>query len=187
MKTKSIDSKTTCRIIGIDPGSLCTGVGIIDYKNRSSSWVYHGTIRTNSKHIAGKIATIFAELKQIIATYQPHEMAVEDVFMGKNAASALKLGQARAAAICAGVDHDLPVHEYYAKQIKQSVVGTGGADKTQVQHMVKILLNLGQKSPAADAADALAAALCHAHSKQLRSSLMLRGNSRPLVARYRKV
>jgi crossover junction endodeoxyribonuclease RuvC len=106
---------------------------------------------------------IFRALEDIIGTWLPTEMAIERVFVNRNIDSALKLGQARGAAICAGVNHALPVAEYAAREIKQGVVGRGGAEKTQVQHMVRVLLALDQQ-PTEDEADALALALCHAHS-----------------------
>lgn len=112
-----------------------------------------------------RLKTIFESLGQLIQTYNPDEMAIEQVFMAKNAGSALKLGQARGAAIVAAVSQGLPVAEYEARKVKQSVVGTGAADKHQVQHMVKALLGLSQ-TPQEDAADALAIALCHASTQR---------------------
>jgi crossover junction endodeoxyribonuclease RuvC len=110
-----------------------------------------------------RLHTIFNDLGEVIERYAPRMMVVEQVFMARNASSALKLGQARGAAIVAGVSRNLPVHEYSARQIKQAVVGTGAATKAQVQHMVMTLLKL-PAAPAEDAADALAAAICHAHT-----------------------
>jgi len=128
--------------------------------------VASGVVRINPEFsLPDRLNTIFNAVDQIIETYQPNEMAVEQVFMAKNAGGALKLGQARGAAIVAGTRHKLPVAEYEARKVKQSVVGTGAADKTQVQHMVTMLLKLSQ-SPQEDAADALAVALCHANTQQ---------------------
>ena len=115
-----------------------------------------------SKPMPSRLHEIYTGINQIIVQYQPNVSVIEQVFMYRNAASALKLGQARGVAIVACVQHGLPVHEYAPTQIKQAVVGTGRADKVQVQHMVKVLLSL-PASPPADAADALATALCHAH------------------------
>jgi len=153
------------RILGIDPGSRVTGYGVIDVEGNHSSYVTSGCIRITSNDWGQRLGTIFAELGSIIREFNPHEFAVEQVFMHRNADSALKLGQARGAAICAGVAHDLQLSEYAARAIKQAVVGKGGANKEQVQHMVQVLLNLNA-SPQEDAADALAVALCHAHTQQ---------------------
>ncbi len=153
------------RILGIDPGSRLTGYGVIDVEGNRSRYVTSGCIRISSDDWGQRLGTIFAELGSIIREFNPHEFAVEQVFMSRNADSALKLGQARGAAICAGVAHDLQLAEYAARAIKQAVVGKGGASKEQVQHMVKVLLNLNA-SPQEDAADALAVALCHAHTQQ---------------------
>ena len=150
-------------LLGIDPGSRITGFGVLRIENRQAIYINSGCIRTKDKEIAPRLKTIFQGLSEIIAAYQPDVMAIEKVFMAKNADAALKLGQARGAAIVAAVQHDIPVFEYAATAVKQAVVGHGHADKTQVQHMVKILLNLSA-IPQADAADALAIALCHANT-----------------------
>ncbi|WP_317929127.1 crossover junction endodeoxyribonuclease RuvC [Halioxenophilus sp. WMMB6] len=153
-------------ILGVDPGSLKTGFGVIDSLGGRVAYVASGVIRLPANDsLPARLKTIFEALSEIIAEYQPAEMAIEQVFMAKNAGSALKLGQARGAAIVAAGFHDLPVAEYEARKVKQSVVGTGAADKHQVQHMVKHLLKLN-KTPQEDAADALAIALCHAHTQQ---------------------
>jgi len=147
------------------------GIGIIDSDGRYNKHVYSETLRLDSKaSIPERLGVIFTEVKQTIQTYSPDEFAIENVFMSKNAASALKLGQARGAAICAAVTSELEAFEYSPKEIKQSVVGKGAADKLQVQHMVKVLLNLQGKLQA-DAADALAVALCHAHVGALNARL----------------
>lgn len=150
------------RILGIDPGSRITGVGIIESDGRYSQHVYSTCIRLGSDAFPLRLGQIFKELSSIIEEYQPHQMAIEDVFLSKNPSSALKLGQARGAAICATVMQGIPVFEYSAREIKQAVVGKGNADKSQVQQMVKILLNLQGKIQA-DTADGLAIALTHAH------------------------
>ena len=124
-----------------------------------------GCVRTEQKALPDRLRVIFEGVQELINTYQPDEMAIEQVFMHRNADSALKLGQARGSAICAGVTAALPVGEYSPREIKQAVVGRGGADKSQVQHMVRTLLALSD-IPQADAADALAVALCHGHTCQ---------------------
>ncbi len=155
------------RILGIDPGSLVTGYGVIDQHGQTLRYVASGCIRVKGEVLATRLGMIFDHLGEIITEYQPEEMAIEQVFMNRNADSALKLGQARGAAICAGVTHQLPVGEYAARQIKQAVVGTGSASKEQVQHMVCVLLSLA-KQPPGDAADALAVAVCHIHHRETR-------------------
>jgi len=163
------------RILGIDPGSRVTGYGIIDHSGRNTSYVASGCIRAQAGSLAERLGIIFAGVSAIIAEYAPQEMAVERVFLNKNADSALKLGQARGAAICAGVHHNLPVDEYAAREIKQAVVGMGGASKRQVQHMVCVLLAL-HKAPPSDAADALGVAVCHGHHRETRARMaVLRG------------
>lgn len=153
-------------ILGIDPGSRKTGFGIINVVGNKIEYVTSGVIRIADDELPERLKVIFNSLTQIINQYCPQEMAIEQVFMAKNAASALKLGQARGAAIVAAVAQNLPVAEYEARKVKQSVVGNGAADKLQVQHMVKTLLKL-PAAPQEDAADALAVALCHANSQQL--------------------
>lgn len=153
-------------ILGIDPGSRKTGFGIINVIGNKTEYVTSGVIRIPDDDLPERLKIIFNSLTQIIHQYCPQEMAIEQVFMAKNAASALKLGQARGAAIVAAVAQNLPVAEYEASKVKQSVVGNGAADKLQVQHMVKTLLRL-PAAPQEDAADALAVALCHANSQQL--------------------
>lgn len=153
-------------ILGIDPGSLKTGFGILNANSGKLSYVSSGVIRLPpAESLPFRLKTIFDSLSSVIEEYSPQEMAIEQVFLAKNPNSALKLGQARGAAIVAAGQYDLPVYEYDARKIKQSVVGTGGADKTQVQHMVKHLLKLSAV-PQEDAADALAVAICHSHNLQ---------------------
>lgn len=152
------------RILGIDPGSQRTGVGIIDVdKAGRITHVHHQPIKLLvAENFPLRLKVLLDALDGIISTYQPHEVAIEKVFMARNPDSALKLGQARGAAMCAAVLRDLPIHEYAAKEIKLAVVGKGGADKVQVQHMMGVMLNLNGKIQA-DAADALAVAVTHAH------------------------
>lgn len=152
------------RVLGIDPGSRITGFGVVQVlRNGALSYVASGCVRIPKGSLASRLKTVYDGVSEIIRTYQPTVLAIEKVFMAVNADSALKLGQARGAAILAGVNHSLPVSEYTALQIKRAAVGKGHAAKSQVQHMVKALLGL-PASPQADAADALACAICHAHS-----------------------
>lgn len=152
-------------ILGIDPGSRLTGYGVIEQQGRQFNYLGSGCIKAISagSDLAPRLQTIFAGVSELIIQFKPDMFAIEQVFMASNPDSALKLGQARGAAIVAATNSGLSVAEYSARQIKQSVVGTGAADKSQVQHMVKSILKL-PGTPQADAADALAVALCHAHS-----------------------
>lgn len=152
-------------ILGIDPGSRITGYGVVRDTGRGCEYVASGCIRTGSGELAGRLDAVFAGVSQVIELYQPDLMGIEQVFMARNADSALKLGQARGAAIVAGTQAGLEVSEYSATQIKSAVVGSGRAGKDQVQMMVMHLLKLTQK-PQIDASDALAVALCHAHHRQ---------------------
>lgn len=129
-----------------------------------------GCIRTSGDDFAERLREIFVGMTRVLLEQQPEEISIERVFLSKNADSALKLGQARGAALCATFERELPVHEYAARQVKQAVVGAGGADKTQVQHMVKALLGL-KGTLQADAADALAIAICHANHRSLKYQL----------------
>lgn len=153
------------RILGIDPGSRVTGYGVIESDGIRSRHIASGCIRMQGDDFPARLGVIFEGLSEVIALHRPVEIAVEEVFFARNAASALKLGQARGAAICAAVTRGLPVKEYAARAVKQAIVGTGGADKEQVQHMVKLMLNLGAEALASDQADALAVALSHAHTE----------------------
>lgn len=165
-------------IIGIDPGSRITGYGIIRVDGNQSYHVTSGSIRLTSKLPAERLQKIFSELQKIIHLYQPQEAAIEQIFMHENPGSALKLGQARGAAIVALT---IPMAEYSARQVKQAVVGYGAAKKEQVQHMVSRILNLTETLQA-DQADALAIALCHAHS---RNSLVAKGAVRKKRSSWR--
>ena len=149
-------------ILGIDPGSIKTGFGIIECYQGRSTYISSGVIKLTSDDFALRLREIFLSILELIEKYCPDELAIEQVFMSKNASSALKLGHARGAAIVACASKDLKVYEYSSREIKQAVVGTGAAEKSQVQHMVKVLLGLSAK-PAEDAADALGAAICHVH------------------------
>lgn len=152
-------------ILGIDPGSRITGYGVVRDTGRGCEYVASGCIRTGSGELAERLDAVFAGVSQVIEQYRPELMGIEQVFMARNADSALKLGQARGAAIVAATRAGLSVSEYSATQIKSAVVGSGRAAKEQVQMMVMHLLQLTQK-PQIDASDALAVALCHAHHRQ---------------------
>lgn len=158
-------------IIGIDPGLRITGYGVIWSQESKQGCVTFGQIKTSSKSLNIRLQQINKGLHHVIATYQPQEVAIEQVFTFHNPQSALKLGQARGAALVATASQALPVAEYSARQIKQAVVGYGAATKMQVQHMVRILLQL-VKTPLVDAADALAIALCHAATQRLSKKLI---------------
>ncbi len=170
------------RILGIDPGSRVTGFGVIDVSGARVSYVASGCVRTTDGTLPERLKTIYEGIAEVVRSYQPLEMAIENVFMQKNAASALKLGQARGAAICAVITQAVDVHEYSPTQIKQAVVGRGHADKVQVQHMVTALLKLPEP-PQADAADALACALCHSNTRQSLDYLTAAQIAREAVAR----
>ncbi len=152
-------------ILGVDPGSRITGFGIISHQGSRSEYVTSGIIRLPRTNLPERLKVIHDSLTEIVEQYCPQELAIEEVFLARDAKAAIKLGQARGAAIVACVNKGMPVFEYAAKTIKLAVVGTGGADKQQVQHMVKSLLKLPE-APSEDAADALAVALCHAHTQQ---------------------
>lgn len=156
----------SCRILGLDPGSLRTGYGVIDCSPRGERHVASGVIRTGGGGFVSRLRHIFVEVAALVEQYRPDEVAVERVFVHRNPDSALKLGQARGAAICAAVGGGAEVFEYAPRAIKLAVVGTGAADKAQVQFMIQSLLALADPL-AADAADALAVGLCHGQSRRL--------------------
>ena len=159
------------RILGIDPGLRVTGFGVIALINNKPSYIASGVIKTASgktdaqESLPARLKIIVDGIFEVIDTYQPNQVAIEKVFVNVNPQSTLLLGQARGAAISAAVIRNLPVAEYTALQVKQSVVGNGHAQKEQVQEMIKRLLNL-PAAPSADASDALACAVCHAHGGQ---------------------
>lgn len=162
--------RAVTRILGIDPGSRVTGYGIIDVQGADTLHVASGSLHLGSGAMAERLGSIFRELSAIVTHYEPQEMAIEKVFVHRNVDSALKLGQARGAAICAAFNGALTVSEYSPSEIKLAVVGRGAAAKEQVQHMVRALLRL-PVPPQADEADALAVALCHSHTRQLLARL----------------
>ena len=151
-------------ILGIDPGSRHTGYGLVRQSGGSLSYVGCGTVSTLSQDIPSRLVEIFSSLSVVVAEHDPAEAAAEQVSMARTADSALKLGQARGDALCALVQGGVPVFEYSARQVKQALVGKGSAEKYQVAQMVRYLLKL-DKVPQADAADALAIAICHAHMR----------------------
>lgn len=152
-------------ILGIDPGSCITGYGIIQLLGSQLNYLDSGCIKLANSAFSERLGKIFTALQQVVAEYKPHEVAIEQVFMHINPNAVLKLGQARGAALTVAAVAKLMVSEYSARQVKQSVVGYGAANKQQVQHMVRLLLNL-DRSPQPDAADALAIAICHAQVRQ---------------------
>jgi crossover junction endodeoxyribonuclease RuvC len=163
------------RILGIDPGSTITGFAVIDGDTQPAAVVVD-CLRLPRIAFPQRLGLIFERLSAVIADHAPAQMAIENVFVARNAASALKLGQARGAAICAAAAAGIAVVEYTPTQIKQAIVGRGHADKTQIQHMVAVLLSL--RGPLqADAADAAAVALCHAHHAA--SAFRMRHRARP--------
>ena len=152
------------RILGIDPGSRCTGYGVIERVRREWHHVAHGHIKPAQGELGDRLSYIAAELRQVIQTYAPTGAAVEQIFTCHNVRSALMLGQARGAILVTLADAGLSVGEYAPRAVKLAIVGSGAAEKTQVQHMVRFLLRL-QAPVQADAADALAIAICHAHTQ----------------------
>ena len=158
-------SLTAVRILGLDPGSRRTGFGLIESRGRELTVLAHGCLNVASAAPAARLRLIFEGLQRLMGEHAPGEVAIERVFVSRNVDSALKLGQARGAALCA-IPHGVPVFEYAPRAIKLAVVGSGSAEKFQVAHMIRVLLALAQR-PQADAADALAVAVCHAHARSL--------------------
>jgi crossover junction endodeoxyribonuclease RuvC len=158
------------RILGIDPGSRLTGFGVLDFAGDRPTYVASGTVRTPEGSFPDRLKRIFISVGEIVEKYRPDIVAIESVFMARNAGSALKLGHARSAALCATFAFDVEVFEYAPREIKQAIVGNGSASKEQVQHMIVSLLQL-DGAPSSDAADALAAAICHGHQRTLISRL----------------
>ena len=168
------------RILGIDPGSRLTGFGVVDFKGDAPTYVTSGTIRSPDGSFPERLRKIFESVSEVVGKYRPAVVSVESVFLARNAGRALKLGHARSAALCATFGFDVEVFEYAPREIKLAVVGTGAASKEQVQHMIVSLLKL-DGVPGPDAADALAAAICHAHCQHVNAQL---GNA-GVVARLR--
>jgi crossover junction endodeoxyribonuclease RuvC len=165
--TQSAAGGATVRILGIDPGSQATGFGIIDWQGGAARYVASGSIRTSGAEFSPRLRQIFEGVVALVQQYAPEEVAIERVFMHRNADSALKLGQARGAALCAVFSGSPEVFEYAPREVKLAIVGKGGAQKEQVQLMVRTLLKLqGELGP--DAADAIGLALCHAYARAAR-------------------
>ncbi|MFT5172237.1 MAG: crossover junction endodeoxyribonuclease RuvC [Gammaproteobacteria bacterium] len=168
----------TVRILGIDPGSRMTGFGIVDVTSTRVSFVDCGTLKIQGDDLGDRLCQIHDGIAAVVREHRPQEVAAEKVFVHRNPASAIKLGQARGVAIVASVSAGLTLSEYSPNEIKQAITGRGHADKQQIQHMVKVLLSLTQM-PGTDAADALAVAICHAHVRETRLRLArAAGNSR---------
>ncbi len=160
------------RVMGIDPGSLCTGYGIVEETGGRLTSVHFGSIASKPKNpFAERLKTIYDGLADVMAEYEPDAVAVEDVFFAANAKSTIKLGQTRGVALLAAVKADITLAEYTPLEVKQSVVGYGRADKHQVRDMVTAILKLQQKPEPLDASDALAVAICHLHSYQAKARL----------------
>jgi crossover junction endodeoxyribonuclease RuvC len=156
---------TRVRILGIDPGSQRTGYGVIECGGADSKPLVHGCIAVNGSSLNERLRRIFEGIQELIDRYRPDEIAIEKVFVNRNVDSALKLGHARGAALCA-VPVATPVFEYTPRAVKLAIVGFGGAEKTQVAHMIRAMLTLEGKL-SVDASDALAVAVCHAHTRRM--------------------
>ena len=158
------------RVLGIDPGSRITGLGVVESDKNGLRHLFHESLQLKDPSLALRLGAIYQRIQQVIMQFSPDVVAVEQVFISNNAKSALVLGHARGSAICSAINAECEVAEYSAKQIKQAVVGSGGATKEQVQHMVRVLLGL-RTQPGADAADALACAICQIHTSQVEEKL----------------
>ena len=164
-RAQGVNADQSISILGIDPGLRITGFGVIRKDGARLAYVASGCIKSPEGELPARLKSILEGLREVIREHRPQQAAVEKVFVNVNPQSTLLLGQARGTAICAAVLEQLPVAEYTALQVKQAVVGNGHADKEQVQHMVRRLLGLAG-NPSADAGDALACAICHAHGGQ---------------------
>jgi crossover junction endodeoxyribonuclease RuvC len=169
---KGVMRGASVRILGLDPGSLATGFGVVDWIDGEARYVASGAIRTRGSDFTPRLRQIFDGVRELVREYEPREVAIERVFMHRNADSALKLGQARGAALCATLDCGPIVFEYAPREVKLAVVGQGGAEKEQVQLMVRTLLRL-EGALGADAADAVGLALCHAYSRSARVAVAI--------------
>ncbi len=150
------------KIIGIDPGLQCTGFGIVESSNNKLEVVDFGIIKTNSKDsLSKRLKTIYIDVKEIIESYKPSIMSIEEVFYGKNVKSALLLGHARSVPMVVSANYDMPLYEFSSRRIKQSITGNGNATKEQVQYMVQKILLMNNLPEPLDASDALAAAICY--------------------------
>lgn len=158
------------RVLGIDPGSQITGLGVIDAKGNELAHVFSESLKLPKSELSQRLAKIYSRVTEVVEQYQPDMIALEKVFIAKNPQSALVLGHARGAAMVAAVNSGISTIEYSATEIKKTVVGRGRADKAQVQHMMRVLLNL-RVAPDVDASDALACAVCHVHQQQMQAVL----------------
>lgn len=154
-------------VLGIDPGTRVTGYGLVQAQQGRMAYLGSGCIRPPDGGMPERLGGIHAGVRKLIQAHRASALAIEDAFLARNPQAALKLGQARGAAISAAVSAGLPVFEYAPRTVKKAVVGAGGASKEQVQYMVRILLNLAGRRLAADAADALATAICHINTARL--------------------
>ncbi len=149
-------------VLGVDPGTLATGYGLIENRNGGIRVLASGCIRSDARSsMPLRLRRIFETLSTVISRHRPDEFAIETAFHGKNAQSALKLGQARGVALLAAVSREIPTREYSPREVKRAIVGNGSASKEQVQYMVRVLLNLKSSSAEYDVTDALAVAMCH--------------------------
>ena len=150
--------------MGVDPGLIQTGFGIISVRDSQSILIDYGIIKPSPKdNLARRLLTIFNDVCKIITDFKPQVFAIEDIFYGKNVKSAMRLGQARGASMVAAASKQIPIYEYSARKVKQSLTGNGNAHKNQVQFMVKATLQMDHMPEPMDASDALAVALCHDH------------------------
>jgi len=173
-RTPTSGSFSIQRIMGIDPGTVITGWGVIEAAGTALRHLAHGTINTTGAQDHGaRLRRIYQGIQKAIEDHKPDGVSLEKIFFARNAQSALKLGQARGVALLAAGQYGAPIHEYAASEIKLAVVGYGQASKEQVQRMVYALLHLPEKV-AVDAADALAAAICHFHQKSFESRVLER-------------
>ena len=165
-------SKENQRILGIDPGTVATGWGIVEMSGGALVHLAHGTIGSSASHDQGsRLVRIHHGLQDVIAHYEPQGISLEKVFFARNPKSALKLGQARGVALLTAAENRIAIHEYSSAEIKLAVVGYGQATKEQVQKMIASLLHLSGKIPG-DAADALAAAICYLHQSDFHVRIM---------------
>ena len=162
------------RVLGIDPGSRITGVGVVEANGTALRHIYSTSIRVGAGDLGFRLAEIYKGIKGVVDEHLPEEIALEEVFVSKNPRAALILGHARGSAFLAGVHTERVIAEYSALEIKRAVVGTGRAAKEQVQHMVTMLLGL-DKPPSTDAADALACAICHIHTRNFEKRMSVQG------------
>ena len=157
-------------IIGVDPGTILTGFGIIKYEENKVNYIHSGIIKTpTTKEIPPRLEAIYDELDKLIKLYKPSQFAIETAFYNKNVQSVLKIGYVRGISLLVAQHNKLEISEYSPREIKKSVVGNGGASKEQVQFMIKKLMSLKNDFPKFDESDALAIAICHAFKKDSRS------------------